>query len=298
MDEIVLNFDPASLILLNVILAVVMFGVALELRVEDFKRVFLEPKSVVVGLTAQLLLLPALTWGLIYMINPQPSVALGMILVAACPGGNMSNFFSHLARGNTGLSITMTTVVTSMAVITTPLNFGFWASMYPPTKRMLTDVALNPWELGGVLVLLLGLPLVGGMLMRHHRSELSDKLVPYFRNGSLAVFALFIVLALAANWTYFQAFITTIFVIVLIHNGLALLTGFSVARLAKLPGADRRALTIEVGIQNSGLALVLIFTFFNGLGGMAIVAAWWGVWHLVAGLTLAGFWRYKGEPSN
>ncbi|QED27622.1 bile acid:sodium symporter family protein [Microvenator marinus] len=290
-DEVVLNFNPASLIVLNVILAVVMFGVALDLRVDDFKRVISEPKSVALGLLSQLVLLPALTWGLVLVIEPQPSVALGMILVAACPGGNMSNFFTHFARGNTGLSISMTTLVTSVAVFTTPFNFGFWAGLYPPTARLLREVELNVLELGLVLFLLLALPLALGMTLRHKKPELADRIVPYFRHGSLGVFALFIVLALLANWEFFKRFIGMIFVLVFVHNAVALLTGFIVARVGKLSSEDRRALTIETGIQNSGLALVLIFTFFQGLGGMAIIAAWWGVWHLIAGLSLSGYWR-------
>ncbi len=293
MDDVILNFNPTSLLVLNIILGVVMFGVALDLRVDDFKRVMREPRSIIVGLIAQLIALPLLTWALVYVLEPQPSIALGMILVAACPGGNMSNFFTHLSRGNTGLSISMTSVVTLLAVITTPFNFQFWASMYEPTSIMLKSVALDPLELAGVLFLLLGLPLGAGMWLRHHKSELADRLVPGFRTGSILVFALFIVLALSNNWTYFKAYVGTVFVFVLIHNAVALLTGFGLARLAGLPNADRRALTIEVGIQNSGLALVLIFSFFGGLGGMAIVAAWWGVWHLIAGMIMAAIWRRK-----
>lgn len=293
LDEVVLNFNPASLLVLNIILGVVMFGVALDLRIDDFKRVAREPRSIIVGLIAQLIALPMLTWALVYALEPQPSIALGMMLVAACPGGNMSNFFTHLSRGNTGLSISMTSVVTLLAVIATPFNFQFWASMYGPTSIMLKTVALDPVELSGVLFLLLGLPLGAGMWIRHTKSDLAARMVPAFRTGSILVFALFIVLALANNWTYFKAFVGTVFVFVLIHNALALTTGFGLARLAGLPNADRRALTIEVGIQNSGLALVIIFSFFGGLGGMAIVAAWWGVWHLVAGMMMAMLWRRK-----
>ena len=113
----------------------------------------------------------------------------------------------------------------------------------------------------------------------------------------MVVFALFVVGALAANFKHFMEYIQFVVVVVFIHNGLALVTGFSLSTLLGLNSRDRRAVTFEMGIQNSGLGLILIFNLFNGLGGMAIITAWWGIWHIVSGLALATFWS-KRDPKD
>ncbi len=292
-DQVQLNFSPSSLWVLNVILGLVMFGVALDLEVDDFKRVIAEPRAAIVGLVTQLVLLPALTYLLVVVLHPQPSIALGMMLVAACPGGNVSNFFTHLSQGNTGLSISMTSVVTLAAVITTPLNLAFWASMRPDTAALLHQVHVDPVKMVAIIAMLLVVPVALGMGVRARWPAAADTWSGRFKVFSLVVFAAFVVIALGKNFQPFREHIHQIFLTVLIHNSLAFLLGYSVARLAGLVPRDRRAITIEVGIQNSGLGLVLIFNFFGGLGGMAIIAAWWGVWHLVAGLTLGTLWARR-----
>ena len=130
LDGVRLNFNKESLFLLNMTLAFVMFGVALELKTERFKKVFTNPKSGIIGVAAQFLILPILTLALVLIINPSPSIALGMILVAACPGGNISNFMTSLAKGNTELSVSLTAVADFSALIMTPLNFAFWGGIY------------------------------------------------------------------------------------------------------------------------------------------------------------------------
>ncbi len=236
MDLVRLNFNPQSLWALNFIIGLVMFGVALDLKVADFKAVLTTPKPVLIGLAGQFLLLPAFTFLLVLAIKPAPSIALGMMLVAACPGGNISNFLTHYARGNTALSITWT-----------GYRFpNFVGKAHKPVKIF-----------------------------------------------SLAVFGLFVIGALAANWQYFLKYVGFVVFAVFLHNGLALLTGYFAAKVAGLPERDRRAVSIEVGIQNSALGLILIFNFFDGLGGMAIVTAWWGIWHIVSGLTVATLWSRR-----
>jgi BASS family bile acid:Na+ symporter len=140
-DEVQLNFNQDNIWVLNFCLAIIMFGVALELRVEDFKRVFYNPKSSLVGLLSQFILLPALTFVLIIILEPSPSLALGMILVSCCPGGNISNFMTHLARGNSALSVSLTAVGTVLAILATPFNFELWGSLYPPTASILKSVS-------------------------------------------------------------------------------------------------------------------------------------------------------------
>ena len=296
LDSLQLAFSPGSLWLLNIVLALVMFGVALDLRREDFKRVARAPKSPIVGLFAQFLVLPALTWALTMIIRPQPSIAMGMILVAACPGGNVSNFVSHLAKGNTALSVSLTAVSTLGAMLMTPINVGLWGGLNPDTAELLRSFSLNPGSMLITVVTILGLPLVLGMLVAEKAPTWAARLKgPMKIFGIIALFG-FIVGALQKNWGAFVAHIDKVILIVALHNLLALCTGWSMGRLFGLPARDRRTLTIEVGIQNSGLGLVLIFGFFGGLGGMAVIAATWGIWHIVAGLTIAFFWAKRPLP--
>lgn len=298
LDQVALAFSPGSLVALNVVLALVMVGVALDLRPADFAALARAPRAALVGLFGQVVALPALTFALVVLLRPPPSVALGMMLVAACPGGNMSNFITHLARGNTELSVTMTAIGTALAVVTTPLNLTFWSGMHADTAALVRAVALDPGELFATVLGVLGLPLALGMTIAARWPGAAARLRGPFRVFSVACLALFIVLALRRNSGVFGEHWQLLGGVVALHNGLALLTGWAVARAAGLPGRDRRALAIEVGIQNAGLALVLAFGFFPGLGGAAMIAAWWGVWHLVAGLALAGVCRRRDAAAR
>lgn len=293
MDAVRLNFNPQTLWALNAIIGLVMFGVALELKPRDFKAVLVTPRPVLIGLLAQFVAFPALTWLLVLAIRPAPSVALGMMLVAACPGGNVSNFLTHYARGNTALSVTMTALSTAVAIVMTPLNLALWAGLYGPTAAILKAVSLDPLDMLFAVALLLGLPMAAGMLIGHRFPGFAARVQRPVRAASLAIFGLFVVAALAANWRHFVDWVGVVVLAVFLHNATALASGWAAARLAGLPERDRRAVAIEVGIQNSALGLILIFNFFGGLGGMAIVAAWWGIWHLISGLTVATWWSRR-----
>lgn len=292
-DEIVLNFSPASLTLLNVILSVVMFSIALDLRVRDFRELTRNFRAFATGMVSQFIALPALTFALILILEPRPSIALGLILVAACPGGNISNFLSHRAQGNLALSVSMTAFSTAVCPLLTPLNIAFWGSLYGPTREILRQTAIDPVSVLMTVLLLLVLPMTLGMLVNARWPELAQRLRKPLRLLSMIIFLAFIVAALAANWGFFLGYVGQVAGLVFAHNGLALLAGFTLATLMRLPDADRRAITIETGIQNSGLGLILIFAFFGGLGGMTVVAAFWGIWHAVSGLALASLWARR-----
>lgn len=297
-DQVTLNFSAANLFYLNLSLGFIMFGVAINLRVSDFLMVLRMPKSILAGVLSQFLILPTLTFLLILLLQPRASFALGMMLVAACPGGNISNFMSSMARGNTALSVSLTAVSSSLAIIMTPLNLTFWASLYAPTAEILTEVSLDSWELLKTIGLLLLIPIVLGMLLRKYKSVLADRLHPVMHYSSIAIFAFIVLLAFRANFDLFLAYIHYVILLVLVHNAVALITGYQIGRLFRLKKADRRSIAIETGIQNSGLGLILIFSFFDGLGGMAIVAAWWGIWHILSGLSLSYFWSRNLELST
>ena len=293
LDAVRLNFSPESLVALNFILAFVMFGVALDMRWADFRGITAAPRAVLIGMLSQFLLLPAAAWALTMLLRPQPSIALGLILVACCPGGNISNFMTHFARGNTALSVTMTAFSTMGAMFFTPFNTALWGGLNPHTNAILRDIAIDPLEVLGTILVLLAIPAVLGMTAAHHYPDLAARARKPFRVLSIAVFVGFVVLALAANWAYFLQYTQRVVLSVFLLNALGLGLGYLAARVAGLAPADRRAVSIEVGIQNSGLGLILIFNFFGGLGGMAITAAWWGIWHILAGLTLASWWRRR-----
>ncbi len=286
-DEITLNFSPGSLTLLNAILAIVMFSIAIDLSPRDFDRLRRAPKPVVVGLASQFLVLPALTFLLVWLTEPRPSIALGLILVAACPGGNISNFITHRAGGNAALSVSMTAFATIGAIVMTPFNIALWGGLYPPTRAILQQTQIDPVQIAIIVGLMLILPLVLGVTLNQKRPALTARLRGPLQILSMAIFVAFIVLALAANWSFFLGYAGAVAGLVIAHNALALGGGWVVATLTRLSPFDRRAVTIETGIQNSGLGLVLIFAFFNGLGGMAVVAAFWGIWHAISGLALA-----------
>jgi BASS family bile acid:Na+ symporter len=292
-DAIRLNFTPESLILLDVILALVLFGVALDMKVDDFRGVATAPRGTLIGLAAHSLALPALAFLITLALKPAPSIALGMLLVASCPSGNISNFLVNYAHGNTALSVTIAAFSMLGSIVFTPFNLAFWGSLNPATRTILQEVALSPWEVFGTIIVLLAIPTALGMTIAHRYPAFAARARRPFRILSLVFFAVFVVGGLVANIEFFLDYVPRVALFVFLLNASALALGYGTARLFGLPEADRRAVSFEVGIQNSGFGLALVFNFFGGLGGMALVAAWWGIWHLLAGSALASWWRKR-----
>ncbi len=264
-----------------------MFGIALEIDPADFTQVRTKPGSIIAGVAAQFLLLPFLTFLIVILLNPHPALALGMILVAACPGGNISNFMSALSQSNIALSITLTAISTLLTPIFTPLNFELWASAAPETHAYLQTFQLSFSDILTTVLLLLVLPLILGMLCRRYFRPLTQRISKPVRVLSLLILVGFIAVGLANNFEVFKAYFGVVFGLVLLHNAVALLAGYGLGSALKLDRKDRQTVCIETGIQNSGLGLIIIFTFFGGNGGMALIAAWWGIWHIVSGLAMA-----------
>jgi len=279
---------------LNAALAFIMFGIALDIRMSDFKEVYKAPRGVAVGVLSQFVLLPLITVFLVWMFKPSPGIALGMILVAACPGGNVSNFISALSGANIALSVSLTAFATLLCPLLTPLNFHLWASILPNTSGMLQSFQLSFFDMLSTVFVVLLLPSLLGMWLRAKKSRLADVIGKPVRILSFLILMAFIGLAISGNFEAFKNHLLIVFFIVLVHNAMAFLTGYFTARIALLGVTECRSVCVETGIQNSGLGLIIIFTFFGGNGEMALVAAWWGVWHIVAGLALALFFR-KGS---
>jgi BASS family bile acid:Na+ symporter len=305
MDAAKLNFSDGGLLTMNIAIAIIMFGVALEIKLSHFKELIKKPKPVIVGVISQFALLPFFTTCLVlaFWNNITVGVAMGMILVAACPGGNVSNFISNLAKGNAALSVSLTAISTITAIIMTPFNFFFWGKIYATIgpwahNPLIKELTIDPIDMFGTVVILLGIPIAIGMLTNNYLPKLTEIIKKPIRLFSLVFFMGMVIIMFANNYDHFINYIFWILVIVLIQNALAFFIGYGFAYINKLSVQNCRTISIETGIQNSGLGLVLLFNpkIFPKdlpLGGMMIVAAWWGIWHIIAGLNLAGIWRRK-----
>lgn len=293
LDQVRINFNPASLDLLNALLAVMMFAAALSVRTTDFRYILRSPRAPLIGLVCQFVLLPAATYGLTRLLSLSPSVALGMILVAACPGGSFSNIMTWLSRGHLATSVSMTAVSSMAALVMTPLNFLFYARLNPETRVVVEAIAVEPLQIVKLVGLVLVVPLVLGMATGGRWPGFARRVDRPARWLALAIFLVFVGIAFARNGALFIEHAAAFAGLVILHNAVALALGFSAASLARLSGSERRAVTLEVGIQNSGLGLIILFTFYPELGGMMLITAFWGVWHLVSGLLLSAFWSRR-----
>jgi bile acid:Na+ symporter, BASS family len=293
-DAINIHFSPDNLLVLNICLALIMFSIALDMRREDFENLWQNPKPAIVGMIAQLILLPIATIILVFVFNPPPSVALGMVAITACPGGNNSNYSTHLAKGNTALAITTTSISVIVCMVTMPLYIWLGAKVIPNIANLQRDVRLDPFEMVKIIGLLILTPLVIGMMVRQYLPALTAKIQKPFKTISMILFFGLIIGALVANIKNIKEYVGEVFFVVAVLNVLSLAGGYYFAKINGLAEADRRAITFETGIHNITLALIVIFNFFDGLGGMALVAAWYGIWDLMTGFALAITWGKRG----
>ena len=281
LNSISINFGENGMMIVNILLAFIMFGV------------FRHPRSIITGILLQWVGLPAVTFLICMALNHwiTPMVALGMILVASCPGGNISNFISSLSKGNVELSVSMTAVTTAFAPVITPLNFFIWGTLYynaisitGEIPRLVIPFLPMLWQ----ILLLLGIPIVLGMLFARYFPNATKKITKPAQTLSILLFLVMVVASFSQNFQLFIDNIIFIFLIVLVHNAAAFATGYF------------------VGIQNSGLGLVLLFNpaifppeiWHGHYGGMLFVTAWWGIWHIIAGLTLAAIFRRHPLPEG
>ncbi len=318
LDSVNLNLGGGTGPIMSAVLALIMFGVALGIRVDTLKQVFIRPKSLLTGILLQWVGLPLVTFLLIVVFNKwlTPMVCLGMILVASCPGGNISNFISSLSKANVALSVSMTAVATVCAPFVTPVSFWLWGNLYLKYASLygamtIPHLQIPFWDIFTTVFIILGIPIVLGMLCAHYLPKLTEKIKKPFSIFSIVVFVVMVLGMFIPNWQLFIHYIVFIFILVLIHNACAFGTGWFGASLMKLPRLDRRAITVEVGIQNSGLGLTLLLNpeIFKPevwsnpaigvmYGGMLFVTAWWGIWHIVSGLGVATIFRHSPSPGT
>jgi len=292
-DAIRISFDESSMVMLRIIIATILFGIALGTTIDDFKAAARRPKAISIGILAQFLLLPAITFVLTLILGVRGSVALGMILVACCPPGNVSNIMTHQARGDVALSVTMTAISNLLAIVLMPLNFAFWGGLHPTGSELMRAINLDVIDMLSEVVLVIGVPFVLGIAVAHFFPRFAAKGAKIVSPLAFATLFALIMISLVGNWALFVAWIGVVAIAVAIHDALALGLGYGIARAFRLPVPQRKAMTFEVGIRNAGLGLLLVFSFFEGLGGMALVAAWWGIWDIIAALAVARIWRHR-----
>jgi BASS family bile acid:Na+ symporter len=284
---------PVQQAILMAVIAVMVFSVALELRVADFRYVAQRPIAVVIGLVAQFLLLPGATLALTLALDLPPATEAAMILVACCPGGALSNVLTALGRGNLALSLSISAVANLLALFVTPLGFALLVAANPETAAWARSIAVDPKDLVISLLALLAIPMAAAMLVSARVPALAARIrKPLGRFAAIAL-GIFIVVSVAAQWKLFLIELTRTLPIVVLHNALGLALGYFAARAAALATADRRAVVIEGGMQNSGLALGIIAAQFGSDLSMVAVAGLWGIWHIISGGTLVAIWRFN-----
>lgn len=278
-------------LVLSVVLALMVFSVALELRVDDFRRVLETPKSVVAGLIPQFILLPVGTWLATLWLDLPPNIEAAMILVASCPGGSLSNFVTHFGRGNTALSVSISAVASILALFLTPFNFSWMIATNPATSSWLKTLSIDASAIWLSLLFLLAIPMALGLAFSHRLPAVTQKIKKPL--GNFALFSLFalIVLGLLRERQQLTLALLPTLGLVVAHNAFGLFTGWITSKAMRVPEVDKRAIMIEGGMQNSGLALGIIAVQFNSDLGMVVIASLWGIWHIVSGMGCALYWR-------
>ena len=306
LDTLSINFNRTGNWLLMLFMAIVMYGVALGLKPQFFLGVLNRPRSLFIGLLCQWIVLPMVTFLLCVLFHSlvPPMVAMGLILVASCPGGAVSNFMTSYSKGNAELSVLMSTITTLGAPIFTPINYAIWGGLYvkymdASAGDVLRTLQVPPLQIALTVILIIGVPVLLGLVTVKFAPNASARLKVIMRYVSIVVFLSVAGIMFSQNILLFKEYIGYIFIIVFIHNLVGFGIGYSAATIGKTPVKDRRSVTLEVGIQNSGLGLLLLFN--TGIfppevakGGMVFVTAWWGVWHIVSGLILGTAFRFSG----
>jgi BASS family bile acid:Na+ symporter len=284
-------------LVLSLVLATMVFSVALELKLDDFKRVALAPRAVVCGLIPQFILLPVGTWLATLVLNLPANVEAAMILVAACPGGSLSNVVTHLGRGNTALSVSISAVASVIALFATPFNFSWMIATNPATASWLRELAIDPSGIWFSLLVLLAVPMSLGLLVSHRFAALAERIRKPLGKFAVGALILFIVAGLIKERQLLTLGLLPLLLIVVLHNASGLCFGWLTSRAMRVSTRDMRAVIIEGGMQNSGLALGIIAVEFNSDLGMVTLASLWGIWHIVSGMALAYWWRRQDARS-
>ena len=290
--SVIAYFFPAGFVWIGPyivpLLGIIMFGMGLTLSKEDFREVVRRPRDVAIGVAGQFLIMPGLAWLLTSLLNLPPEVAVGVILVGCCPGGTASNVVTFLARGDVALSVTVTSVTTLLAPVVTPALIYLLASQW-----LEVSAAAMFWSIVQVVLVPIGLGVLAQSLLR----EKVQACVAVLPLVSVAAIVAIVAAVVAGNQARIATSGLMIFAVVVLHNGLGLVLGYWLAKLSGLSVAKRKAIAIEVGMQNSGLGVALANAHFSPLA--AVPSAIFSVWHNVSGaLAAALFQRFKDEDTK
>ena len=289
MNEPVISVNQNQMILLKVMLGLIMFGIALKLDIKEFKRLIKAPKPIMIGLLGQLVLLPALTLVLVHLLSLPAAIALGLFVVASCPGGNMSNLLTDMAGGDLEYSVSMTSLSSFFGPLTIPLNILFWSSLYAPTKSLVSSISLDTTAMYVDVFVTLGVPLLIGMILNAKLPSLMMKIAPVIGKISVLILVVFIIGAAKKYWAFFDSSYQLMMPLTMGHNFLAMLMGYLLA--FSLTKKQQKTLTFEIGMQNSGIGLAIILQYFTNDPMTTIVCCWWAVIHMTNGLIVIGFWK-------
>lgn len=294
LDELRIVLDPIGQIGLALALILIMFSISLNLRIKDFAFLLQRRTLIFAGVATQIVVLPLLTFALVLLLQPPPSIALGMIVVACCPGGVVSNLLTYLSAGNVAYSVCLTATSSALAALLTPTLILFWSQLYEPTAALLRSIAFDPLGFLIQTTVLLAVPLTIGMIVAARAPDVARRLQKKVALAGTLGLAGAIVYGTVKFLPLLLPALPMLFFFTILHNAAAFCTGAAAGWLLRADVPTRRALVFEVGIQNSGLAIVILLGQFDGLGGAAAIAAVWGVWHLIAGGTLVGVMRRYG----
>lgn len=291
LDSLRIVLDPIGQAGVALALMLVMFSVALGLRVDDFRFLRDQPALFLGGVIAQVIVLPFVTYLLIIVMAPPASIALGMIVVACCPGGAVSNLMTYLSRGNVAVSVALTATSSMLAALLTPASILFWSHAYRPTSSLLESLDVSPYLFLAQTTFLLAVPLALGMTVAAKAPDVAARIKRRATLLGSSVLVGVIIYGIAYFYEILIPVLSVLGIVVVLHNAVAFVTGAAAGMVLSRAAATRRALTFEIGIQNAGLALVILLSQLKGLGGAAAMAAAWGVWDLIAGGLIVALFR-------
>ncbi|WP_040980965.1 bile acid:sodium symporter family protein [Oceanobacillus jeddahense] len=267
---------------ITLLLGIVMFGMGLTLKPIDFKLVVAKPLPVIIGIAAQYMIMPLAAFGIAYLLRLPPELAAGLVLLGSVPGGTASNVMVYLARGNVALSVAMTSFSTMLAPIMTPLLLYLLAGQWLP---------VNPVAMFLSIIQVIIIPIILGFLVQRFFPVVVDKSIAVVPLISVTAILIIVTAVTAANAPNVASAGVLVFAAVFLHNGFGLFFGYLAARLLGLDENDRRAISIEVGMQNSGLGVSLATTHFSPFA--ALPSVWGAIWHNISGPIIATIWANK-----
>ena len=266
----------------NFLLMIVMFGMGLTMKPGDFAPVFKRPKDIFIGCAAQFIIMPALAFGLSRLFQLDPALTAGVVLVGTCPGGTASNVITYLSKGDVALSVGMTSVNTLLAPLFTPALT--WLLLQ-------TTVSVNVWSMFWSIIQVVIIPIALGFVINHFFGKITQKAVAALPMVSTVAICLIIAAVVSHNAEKIYTSGVLVPVVVVLHNLLGYACGFGLGKLLRLTPEKTKALSIEIGMQNSGLATSLAGTAFPNLAMATVPGAVFSVWHNISGAILAGFFR-------